>query len=210
MLAVLLGLGTWQVRRLAWKDALVAEIARGEAAAAIPLPADPPAFTKVRAEGRLDGSRFALYGTAVQDLPGGAQLGADLIVPLDRPGEDPVLVDLGWVPLNRPAPPSGPAAVDGYVRRPEPGGWLTPRSDPTARHAYALDPAAIGAMLGLPRVAPYTLVALGTVPFGATPVPAAHLPQPPNNHLSYAITWYGLAAALVAVYVVWARKVLSP
>ena len=38
------------------------------------------------------------------------------------------------------------------------------------------------------------------------PDPARHLPRPPNNHLSYAITWYGLAVALLAIFIVWARK----
>ena len=38
------------------------------------------------------------------------------------------------------------------------------------------------------------------------PIPAEHLPRPPNNHLAYAITWYGLAGALLVIFIVWARK----
>ncbi|MBN8904164.1 MAG: SURF1 family protein, partial [Rhodospirillales bacterium] len=71
---------------------------------------------------------------------------------------------------------------------------------------YTLDPAAIGRALGLPTVAPYTIVALGDTPPQRWPDPAKHLPRPPNNHLSYAITWYGLAAALVVIFILWARK----
>ena len=41
------------------------------------------------------------------------------------------------------------------------------------------------------------------------PDPARDLPRPLNNHLSYAITWYGLAIALVVMFVLWARKVLN-
>jgi surfeit locus 1 family protein len=52
-------------------------------------------------------------------------------------------------------------------------------------------------------------VALGPTPPNGYPDPAKHLPRPPNNHLSYAITWYGLAAALVVIFVVWARKALT-
>lgn len=210
MLAVLLGLGTWQLRRLAWKDALLAEIARGEQGAAVPLPDHPEPFTKVQVTGRYGPDAWAFYATQVRDMPAGSTLGAQLIQPLQRPGGDPVLVDRGWVPLDRPPPvAAGNAAVVGYVRAPEPRSGLTPRADLPGRHFYALDPAEIGQALGLARVAPYTLVALGAVPFGTVPMPAEHLPQPPNNHLGYAVTWYSFALILAVTYVLWARKVLN-
>ena len=63
--------------------------------------------------------------------------------------------------------------------------------------------------LGFGSVAPFILVAMGPAPPERYPDPARHLPRPPNNHLSYAITWYGLAIALVVIFVLWARKVLS-
>jgi surfeit locus 1 family protein len=72
-----------------------------------------------------------------------------------------------------------------------------------------LDAAAIGSALGLHDVAPFVLVAIGPRPPEQYPDPVRHLPRPPNNHLSYAITWYGLAVALVVIFVLWARKVLS-
>jgi surfeit locus 1 family protein len=63
----------------------------------------------------------------------------------------------------------------------------------------------------VPNLAPYTLIAMsapGTPP--ATPDPARTLPRPPNNHLTYAITWYGLAIALLVVFALYARKVRTP
>jgi surfeit locus 1 family protein len=72
-----------------------------------------------------------------------------------------------------------------------------------------LDASAIGAALGLRHVAPFILVAVGPAPPERYPDPARHLPRPPDNHLSYAITWYGLAVALVVIFVLWARKALS-
>jgi surfeit locus 1 family protein len=77
-----------------------------------------------------------------------------------------------------------------------------------ARRFFTLDPVAIGAAVGQPTVRPFVLVALATGPAiaGHWPEPAQHLPRPPNNHLSYAITWYGLAVALLAIFIVWARK----
>ena len=82
----------------------------------------------------------------------------------------------------------------GYVRPPEHPRWFGATDDPAARRFFALDPAAIGAALGLAEVAPFTLVALG--PAGGVPEPAQALPRPPNDHLGYAITWFGLAGLL--------------
>ena len=62
---------------------------------------------------------------------------------------------------------------------------------------------------GLHHVASFILVAMGPSPQERYPDPAHHLPRPLNNHLSYAITWYGLAVALVVIFVLWARKALD-
>ncbi len=210
MLALALGLGVWQVQRLAWKTALLAEIDRGEAAAAVPLPTDPQPFTKVRVEGLLRQDLSALYGIEVRTTQAGPVLGAFLLNPLERPGADPIIVDRGWVPSDAPRDATSiPATVEGYIRPPEQPIRFGAADDPAARRFYALDPAAIGAALGLRRVAPYTLVALGDAPRGTFPEPAQALPRPANNHFIYALTWFGLAAALLGVFGVYARRLLK-
>jgi surfeit locus 1 family protein len=78
--------------------------------------------------------------------------------------------------------------------------------DPVHRRFYALDPAKIGASLGYSTVAPFTLVAIG--PAGSVPDPIQAMPRPPNDHLSYAITWFSLSAALVVVFVVYVRQMI--
>ena len=210
MLALAVGLGVWQVQRLAWKTNLLAEINRGEAAAAIPLPAEPQPFTKVYVEGLLRQDLAALYGVEVRTTQAGPVLGAFLLNPLERPGADPIIVDRGWVPANAPRDTTAIAAlVEGYVRPPEYSVRFGAANDPATRRFYALDPVAIGASLGLPRVAPFTLVALGAAPRGVYPEPAQALPRPPNNHFVYALTWFGLAAALLGVFGVYASRVLK-
>ena len=68
----------------------------------------------------------------------------------------------------------------------------------------------IGAALGLTSVVPWTLITLADGPdTAALPRPARGLPRPNNNHLGYAITWFGLAAGLVGVYLVWLRRRLK-
>lgn len=209
MLAVLIGLGVWQLQRRAWKLGVLAQIDHAESAPAVPLPANPPPFAKVRVAGRLRPDLQAYYGSQVHDLPSGPVIGAQLIEPLERPGQDPLLVDLGWVPTGQAVAPAG-TEVEGYIRAPDRPGPFSATDDPANRRFFTLDPAPIAASLGLPHAAPFTLVAMGAVTPGVFPQPAEALPRPPNDHLNYALTWFGLAFALVVVFVVYARKVFRP
>lgn len=215
MLVVLIGLGLWQLQRLAWKRDLLDHIARGEQAAPLVLPANPVPFQKVTVRGRLRADLVAYYGSDGRDTPSGPVLGAQLIMPLERADGDPILIDRGWFPNHAATPaatPSGETDIVGYVRAPEHAGWFAAPDDPAARRFYTLDPAPIGAALGLARVAPFVLVALGPAPDPAAtppaPVPAEHLPRPPNDHLQYAITWFALAATLAVIFGIFARKAL--
>ena len=143
----------------------------------------------------------------------GTTLGAHLLAPLLRDGAPPLLVDRGWVPLERAqavARPEGVVAVTGYVRPGEtaaasppgrPGGpallHLRSRGDrPRAGPARgrALRPGGAGGARRAPN---------------ALPAAARSIPRPTNSHLGYAITWYGLAAALVGVFVVFAHRRLK-
>jgi len=213
MLAILIGLGTWQVHRLAWKRGLLVQIAAAEAAPAVPLPPDPAPFAKVSVAGTLRDDLAVLYGVEVRDSRAGPVLGGQLIVPLQRQDADPVLVDRGWVPAERTEPmdqPHGVVTVQGYVRPAEHAGPFSARDDAAGRRFYTLDPQTIGTALGLPPVAPFTLVVLGPAPPPGYPDPAHHLPRPPNDHLQYALTWYGFAVTLLVIFLLYARKVLRP
>lgn len=202
VLAVLLGLGTWQVQRLHWKTDLLASIDQAEAGPPLPLgPAARP-FAKVVVTGRFDHAREVLLGVEVR----GTTLGSHLVTPLLRDAAPPLLVDRGWVPLERDravARPEGEVAVTGFVRPADERDWNSPRDDAAGRRFYLFDPAAIGRALGLPAALPFGLVALASpgAPAGDLPAAPRRLPRPNNPHLGYAITWYGLAAALVGVVV---------
>lgn len=211
MLAVLVGLGTWQVQRLLWKTAVLGEITRAEAAPAIDLPATaapfaPAPFSKVRVNGQLRPAPTALMGAEVRTLPAGPTMGARLIAVLDRPPARPLLVDLGWVPGKAtPTLPTGPVTIEGFVHPGETASWFSASDDRAQRHVYTLDPLVLADLLGAPAE-PFVLVALGPSPPGGWPDPARHLPRPPNNHLIYAATWYGFALTLVIIFAVWAIR----
>ncbi|WP_426954975.1 SURF1 family protein [Muricoccus radiodurans] len=201
VLAVLLTLGTWQVRRLQWKTALLETVAAAEAGPPAPLTANPPELAKLEATGRFLHDRESLLGVEVRN----GALGGHLVTPLVTEGLPPLLVDRGWVPLDRAAAPvsrpDGPVRVTGYALQGVARGLFSPADDPAGRRFYTADPEAIGTALGLPGVLPWFLVALApdAAAPAALPEPARRLPRPNNPHLGYAITWYGLAAALVGV-----------
>lgn len=223
VLLALLGLGTWQAQRLAWKADLLARLEAMEAAPPVPLDAlagPPEPYAKLAAAGRFLHGREALLGFAVRH----GRMGAHLLTPLEREGgrRPALLVDRGWVPLApdgaAPDPaagiarPEGEVTVIGYARPGQAREWVSPTDDPARRRFFVFDPVTIGAALGLPAVEPFGLVALaeGDAPArGPFPVPATALPRPTNPHLGYAITWYGLALALVLVFLAWARRRLK-
>jgi surfeit locus 1 family protein len=205
VLCILLALGWWQLQRLHWKAEILARMDAAEAAPPAPLGPSPQPFARVVAEGRLDATRAALVGLE----PRQGTLGARLVVPLLRDGAPPVLVDLGWVPQGARGPvPEGRVAILGFVHPGDSRSWLAAADDLAGRHFYTFDPPAIAAALGLPGAEPFALVRLG--PPG-TPDPARAIPRPPNNHLGYVVTWWGLAFALLLVLGAFlARRLRSP
>ena len=216
VLAVLLGLGAWQVQRLGWKAGLLEQLAAAQAGP--PQPAiSPTPFAHIIATGRFRHELEVLLGSEVR----GTVLGAALITPLERAAAAPLLVERGWVPLDRAgvARPEGIVTVQGYMRPAEPAGLLSAADSPASRRFHNFDPPLIGAALGLP-VAPFGLTVvrpgaarpdggLGSTPApnqGGVPSPATGFPQPSNPHLGYAITWFGLALAWTAIFALWASS----
>jgi surfeit locus 1 family protein len=218
VLALLLALGTWQVQRLAWKNGLLAEIAAAQAAPPIPAPAAPEPFTHIAATGRFRPDAEAILGLEVR----GTALGGSLIAVLDRDGAPPLLVDRGWVPMEggEVVRPQGPVTVTGYARYSDKRSPFAAADDVARRRFLTFDAPAIAAALGAPDAPPYALTvvqpgpALGPSGFGAAPPPsrgplpdpARGFPAPHNPHLGYALTWFGLAAAWVAVFLLWASR----
>ena len=211
---VAVGLGIWQVQRLAWKTALLARIDAAEQAPAVPMdsPAQftPAQFTKIAVSGVFRQVAPVFYGVEVRDTRAGSRIGARLIQPFDRPGATPILIDRGWAPTDRDPPPAPttPVTVDGYIRTGDRAGWFSAADDLANRRFYTLDPGKMARALGVPDAVPFVLVALGAIDGASLPQPAIALPRPPNDHLVYAITWFSLAGILVVIFFIHARKVV--
>ncbi len=223
-LAILLGLGTWQLQRKAWKEDLIAQIetrAYGEPGTIVPESewptwrADQDEFRKVRVTGTfLHRFEAPVYGLARGERQGAPVQGYYLITPLKLTSGAIVMVNRGFVPtdLRDPASrpgsqPAGEVTVTGLVRAPEARNTFTPNDDPARNRWFARDPQAMAAAHGLERVAPFLIDADGSPNPGGWPRGGQTPLTLPNNHLQYAVTWFGIALTLIGVFAafVWRR-----
>ena len=202
-IAGLVALGTWQVHRLAWKRALIAQVdARVHAVPTIAPPAADrdDAYRRVVAIGRYAPGKDTLVQASTVRGPGWW-----VMSPLRTREGRTILVNRGYVP-DRVAPgvPGGAVAVTGLLRLTEPGGGFLRSNDPAADRWYSRDVAAIARRRGLGMVANYFIDAEATNPArGGQPVGGLTIVTFPNNHLVYAVTWYILAIMTAVALFYW-------
>ncbi len=221
--AILCTLGSWQIARMSEKRVFIDRLAAQAAGAPAAMPAtaswgslDPAALdlTRVSASGSfIDGPFAGVRTTIAAGERGTRQLagfGRWIFQGFRLSDGGVILVNRGFVPegrLGEIKPASGPATVTGFLRAPEARGSFTPADLPANREFYTRDPAAIAASLGLGAAAPFYLEAERQGD-GLTPpagVDAKELiARIPDNHLSYALTWFGLALTLIGVFAAFA------
>lgn len=215
--ALAAGLGVWQLRRLAWKEALIAQLDAGRGAPARPLPeaarwASLPLaemeYRRFTARGTFEAKQALVFAGPVE-TPTGPKPGYFVMGVVTTPENGRLLVHRGVVPLDLkdsvPAPPSGAVALRGLMRGPERPGWFTPADEPGKGAFFLRDPKALETALGA-GLSPFFLdeeAAPGGPPW---PRKGAGTLAPTNNHLSYALTWFGLAVTLLVVFALSARR----
>lgn len=209
---VLLGLGTWQVQRLHWKEALIAERTGRMAAPVVALPAD------LSESAALEHRRFAVTGRFLHryELYLGSkthrgQVGFRVVTPFELTDGRLVLIDRGWVPADRKDPAGrlagqldGPVTLEGVARRDGWKGspWFRPDNQPDENYWFWVDLAAMAERIGRPDlVTPIYLEAAEAELPGGLPKGHPRAVELRNDHLQYAITWYALALALAVIYV---------
>lgn len=212
-LAILLSLGTWQVARKAWKEDLIAQVTTRSVAPPQPLPAPAtwpelqPAdaeFRTVAFEARFDSPRSAfVYGTARATPRAAAEVGVFVFTPAVLADGRIVVVNRGFVPETARAglrldDAAGPVRIEGVLRWPEKPNPFS--SEPTADLFFVRDHQVVAARQGWGEVAPFYVDQTGPAPAGGLPRPGPPQVNLTNNHLGYALTWYGLAATLVGVF----------
>ncbi|MBZ9938927.1 SURF1 family protein [Mesorhizobium sp. BR1-1-16] len=209
---VLTALGTWQLQRRSWKLDLIHKVEQRVDAAPVAAP-DPAAWPMINA--RDDAYRHvALSGRFLNDRETLVQAvtergsGFWVMTPFATDWGFTVLVNRGFVPGDRRDPATrregqiaGDTAFAGLMRMSEPGGAFLRANDPAAGRWYSRDVAAIAAAKGLGPVAPYFVDADATENPGGLPVGGLTVIAFPNNHLIYALTWFGMAILLAGALV---------
>ncbi|SFN80811.1 surfeit locus 1 family protein [Roseovarius lutimaris] len=195
--AVLVGLGNWQLERLAWKEAILGDIRARITAPPAALPEQPEIKTDRYLPVRLSGD---IGQEALRVLVSQKQIGAGyrLISAFDT-GARRVLLDRGFISVNDPipAPPSGAVEVTGNLHWPDERLSSTPENDVAGNIWFARDLAPMAEIL---RTEPILVVArkMSVSEPGVEPLPL-DIGGIPNDHLNYAITWYSLALVWLAM-----------
>ncbi len=202
--AILVSLGVWQMQRLAWKQAVLADIEARIAGepGALPVRIEPERdkYASVAVAGTLTAPELHV-------LVGAKDLGAGyrLIQPLEI-GERRIMVDRGFIPLVAKDSPraQGPVRLIGNLHWPQEIDGYTPPPDTDNGIWFARDVPAMAAALGTEPVLLVVRRQEGRAPVGITPLPVGSAGIS-NDHLQYAITWFSLAFIWLAMtgYLLW-------
>jgi cytochrome oxidase assembly protein ShyY1 len=230
MVAVCVGLGLWQLQRRLEKHALINALDERLAASpeALPQPSQWPALTPARDEfrrvsftatyARLPDAMVYSSGSAVRDDVSGP--GTWAFLPAQLPGGETVVVNTGFVQNTMQDRAQEDRAVGrlitgqpvklaGYLRFPEAAGTLTPREDTAKRLWFTRDHQAMARALGWSAdgkiLAPFYVDLESPAPESGIPKPGPLSVHLKDDHLQYAITWFGLAAVMGIAFAVWWR-----
>ncbi|MEO1796851.1 MAG: SURF1 family protein [Pseudomonadota bacterium] len=205
----MIGLGNWQVRRLAWKVDLIEAVDTRAFAAEIPAPFGPVTeerdeYTRVEVTGTFTHAETRRV-KAVTDIG----FGFWLMTPLQT--EDRTIwVNRGFIPQNFEGEilrPEGEQRITGLLRITEPEGTLLETNDPAAERWVARDVAVLSETAGIMNAAAYFVDADHQTAPGTFPRGGLTIIEFRNNHLSYALTWYAMALLFAGAmaWVIWDR-----
>ena len=203
-------LGSWQLQRLQWKNQLIDQFETRTAAPAV----SPPSADSLTENSEF--IRLALIGEFRHDqeiyLTGRTyegNAGFHVVTPFSLVDGRTILINRGWVAesyrdrsTRKFSLVSGQVTVDAILRMPASKGYFVPENTPEDGFWFTLVPAEIVEYLGIPMpvITTYYADALRTSEVVTLPIGAKTALNLRNAHLSYAMTWYGIAFALVGVY----------
>lgn len=204
-LAVLIGLGTWQMQRLAWKEAMIADLESRLAQAPLELTGseteEADAFRRASAVGRYVDATPARFLTSMKPTGPGFRI----IQPFELSNGARILVDRGYAPeAQDPGPPPETAmSLTGALHWPNEISAFTPDPNLETRLWFARDVPSLSAAFDTEQV----MLVLDAPDHDATwPKPLAVSVDLPNDHLGYAITWFSLAVVWLVMSVILMRR----
>jgi surfeit locus 1 family protein len=216
-----IGLGTWQIQRRAWKEALIHTLE--QRLSATPAELSPrerwPGLNRADAEfRRVKLTAEFQPGREAVAYAGGSGLRPDVKAPgyfIFTPARTfdggVVVVNRGYAPeprgqADRHARPAGSIDIVGVLRWPEQGSWFVREYDPTEDIWFARNHLAMAAHNAWGAVAPFYVEMEEPQPPGGLPRPGPLKVTLRNEHMQYAITWYGLALIVAIMFVLWLRS----
>lgn len=218
IILICLALGGWQIQRLCWKEGLIAARAAAVNAPPIAPPTDAETargleFRHVTDQGAFLNDKELFLGATMES----GTIGYQVLTPLREPNGRIVFVDRGYIPSElkdrskrQAGELDGPVSVTGLLRLP-PGGrpnWFLPDNRPDLNYWFWVDLPAMARADGFDpaQVAPFYIDADATPNPGGWPKGGVTRLALPNDHLQYAITWFGLAIAMAVIYVISQRR----
>lgn len=194
------GLGVWQVERLAEKEALIATVAEGVASPAVPL-SEAADFRPVTVSGTyIPQSNVRVFTSLVDPRGRASGPGYWLLTALALENGGSIFVNRGFVPEAQSAElaaapvPQGRQDLEGLARQAEASGMFTPAATPGERIDWVRDPQRLALLVGnLPQPLSNFYLDLPASSPGELPQGGETVVEFPNNHLGYAITWFGFA-----------------
>jgi cytochrome oxidase assembly protein ShyY1 len=226
MVALFVGLGVWQLQRRVEKHALIAALTERLAAppGALPSPAqwskltpESDEFRRVTFPATYESLADAMVyssGSAVRDDISGP--GTWAFLPARLPTGETVVINAGFVQNTmqdrqqqdraiKSLVTGAPVTLTGYLRFPEAAGMLTPAENLAKRLWFTRDHLAMAHALGWGEVAPFYIDLEAPVPASGIPKPGPLEVHLKDDHMQYAITWFGLAGAVVIAFGLWLR-----
>ena len=212
-LAILVALGTWQVKRLYWKEDLLASIEQRSTAEPLDVngieaalqAGEPIDYRAARASGTFLNDKERHFFATFE-----GQSGYYVYTPLTLEDGRFLFINRGFVPYDQKEPStrpqslvSGEQRIEGLARAKltEKPSSMVPENDEGGNIFYWKDLDRMAATVDLPadKVLPFFLDADAIPVTGGLPRGGVTVIDLPNSHLQYAITWYGLALALLGV-----------
>jgi cytochrome oxidase assembly protein ShyY1 len=217
VVGALIGLGVWQLQRRVEKHALITALTDRLGAAAVTLapPDQWQALTPEHDEFRRvtitatfrEAPDAKVYATGSALRTDVATLGTFMFAPATLADGATLVIDRGFVPdgMKEAVPLRGLITMTGYIRFPERPGWITPAPDVGKRLWFARDHIGMAKALSWGTVAPFYLDLESPAPSSGLPKPGPLEVHLKDDHLQYAITWFGLAAAVAGAFAIWLR-----
>jgi surfeit locus 1 family protein len=211
--AILASLGTWQVKRLEWKNDIIgrlnAQYERAEKSSILgtkalddlALEKDPMTYGSIQA--RLLRDKSILLGPRIEE----GRAGYHLLIPAAMADGHTLIVNAGWVSDlwqdnledRLSSLPGDKITLRGILHRPD-WPWIASKNSPSNDLWFRADIGEIAAAKDLKNLYPYVLYVDHADPtlYDVKPHEDRWLPR--NKHLQYALFWYALALAMTGVY----------